>query len=211
LGPGGGSSNNCRAPRILVVAWRPNAPEQLAVSSADDVRIDPAVVAAHYVRHADELRYFLLGVLRDAELAQEALQAAFAKAVELGHTVEELTFKGWLFRVAFHEALAIRRRAATRERATRKLAEAAASNDDPHRDLPENHVSRWETVAAVREALQQLPDEQQQVVRMRIYEQKRFAQIAEELQLPLGTVLSRMHLALKKLRVRLDGLRDASQ
>jgi DNA-directed RNA polymerase specialized sigma24 family protein len=39
---------------------------------------------------------------------------------------------------------------------------------------------------------------------MRIYEQKKFATIAEELGLPLGTVLTRMQSALKKLRQRLS-------
>ena len=42
--------------------------------------------------------------------------------------------------------------------------------------------------------------EQQTVTRMRIVEQKKFTEIAHELQLPLGTVLTRMRLALEKLR-----------
>jgi RNA polymerase sigma-70 factor (ECF subfamily) len=52
---------------------------------------------------------------------------------------------------------------------------------------------------------------------MRIYEQKRFIEIANELRVPLGTVLSRMQLALSKLRRSLrvhqagDGRADASQ
>jgi RNA polymerase sigma-70 factor (ECF subfamily) len=39
---------------------------------------------------------------------------------------------------------------------------------------------------------------------MRIYEEKKFAAIAEELGLPLGTVLTRMRLALKKLAASLN-------
>ncbi|MCA9247413.1 MAG: hypothetical protein KDA42_09870, partial [Planctomycetales bacterium] len=49
----------------------------------------------------------------------------------------------------------------------------------------------------------ELPSEQREVVRMRIYEEKKFAEIAAELELPLGTVLTRMRLALKKLEAAL--------
>ena len=46
--------------------------------------------------------------------------------------------------------------------------------------------------------------DQGQVVRMRIYEEKKFIEIATELGLPLGTVLTRMQLALRKLKKLLD-------
>jgi len=49
-----------------------------------------------------------------------------------------------------------------------------------------------------------LPPEQQQVVRMRIYEDKTFAVIAAELGIPLGTALGRMRTALIKLRAKLE-------
>ncbi|MBL8825420.1 MAG: hypothetical protein JNM18_00445, partial [Planctomycetaceae bacterium] len=62
----------------------------------------------------------------------------------------------------------------------------------------------WETVVGVRQAIEQLPAEQRQVVRLRIYENRTFAEIATALKLPLGTVLTRMQLALKKLKKALD-------
>jgi len=67
----------------------------------------------------------------------------------------------------------------------------------------ESSASRAEMAARVREALDELPAEQRQVVRMRVYEDKTFARIAEETNTPLGTVLTRMRLALKKLESRL--------
>jgi RNA polymerase sigma-70 factor, ECF subfamily len=54
----------------------------------------------------------------------------------------------------------------------------------------------------VRRALMELPSPQQQVVRMRIYEGKTFAVIAQELGIPLGTALGRMRTALQKLTSR---------
>jgi RNA polymerase sigma-70 factor (ECF subfamily) len=56
----------------------------------------------------------------------------------------------------------------------------------------------------MRGAIELLPDEQQRIVRMRIYEQKTFAVISEELNIPLGTALSRMRSALAKLRSRFE-------
>ena len=59
---------------------------------------------------------------------------------------------------------------------------------------------RGETVEAVRQALDRLPIEQRKVVWARMYEDRSFAEIAQESGLPLGTVLTRMRLALEKLR-----------
>ncbi|HEX8200582.1 MAG TPA: RNA polymerase sigma factor, partial [Isosphaeraceae bacterium] len=106
------------------------------------------------------------------------------------------SLKGWLFRIAYHEALTLRRRQATRDRAHRRLAPLRQTS--PER--PEESLIRGETVEAVRRALAELPEEQRRVVWARMYEDKTFAQIAAESRLPLGTVLTRMRRALEKLR-----------
>ena len=82
------------------------------MSWADECQIEPAVVAALYLEHADQLRRFLVGVLRDEHLASDVLQVAFAKLVERGHSVDPASRKSWLFTVAYREALALRRRRA---------------------------------------------------------------------------------------------------
>jgi RNA polymerase sigma factor (sigma-70 family) len=158
--------------------------------------LDAARVAALYLEHGTELRRFVLGVVRDPETAGDVLQATFAKAVELGHTARSESLKGWLFRVAYHEALTIRRRQATRDQVHRRLAPLRQHSDE----RPEESLIRGETVEAVRRALAALPAEQRRVVWARMYEDKTFAEIAAEDRLPLGTVLTRMRLALEKLR-----------
>jgi RNA polymerase sigma-70 factor (ECF subfamily) len=156
----------------------------------------PSFVADLYARYGSELRRFILGVVRDPELAGEVLQATFARVVERGHTARSETIKGWLFQVAFREALTFRRRREAREKANRRLADIGFRPGE----RPEERLIRNETIAAVRQALNELPAEQSKVVRARIYHDKTFAQIAEESGLPLGTVLTRMRLALEKLR-----------
>jgi RNA polymerase sigma-70 factor (ECF subfamily) len=169
------------------------------LNSSDLARIDPAEVAALFLEHGEELRRFLIGVIGDPQLAGDVLQSTLARLIERGHETREASRKAWLFRVAYHEALAIRRRDAVGQRATRQAAWSRKTCEDGA-DQP---VIRLETVEKVRSALDELPPEQQQVVRMKIYEEKTFAQIASELGIPLGTALGRMRTALAKLRKRL--------
>ena len=170
------------------------------MTAEDTSKIDPALVAALFLQHEEELRRFLVGVLRDRQLANDALQSTFAKMIEHGHTVREGTRKAWLFRVAFNEAMLLRRREATGDRVIRR----AAWNWKQEESSSEKPLIRLEEVEVVRAALTELPVEQQQIVRMRIYEEKTFAVIADELGIPLGTALARMRSALEKLRKRLE-------
>jgi RNA polymerase sigma-70 factor (ECF subfamily) len=101
-----------------------------------------------------------------------------------------------LFRVAFHEALTARRRRETRESAFRRVAGLAPAATE----APDERLIRGEVVEAVRQALERLPLDQRRVVLARMYDEKSFAEIAKEFGLPLGTVLTRMRLALDKLR-----------
>jgi RNA polymerase sigma factor (sigma-70 family) len=170
------------------------------VLTPPDSPLDPSVVAELYVQHGEELRRFLLGILRDAQLTSDVLQATFVKMVQRGHETQAQTRKAWLFRVAYHEAMAYRRREGVGDKVLRRVAwhtnGAAGSSDEP--------LLRLESVQAVREALDELPPEQRQVVRMRIYEEKTFATIAKELKIPLGTALGRMRAAMLKLKAKLD-------
>ncbi len=170
------------------------------MSAAEEERIDPATVAALHARYGAELQRFLLGLLRDHQLAADVFQATFVKLAERGHKTREASRKGWLFRVAYNEAMLVRRRQAIDEAALRRTAwdrESVGQSADAK-------LVRAETIHLVRQAIGELPAEQQQVVRMRIYENKTFAVIAAELGIPLGTALGRMRTALIKLRVKLE-------
>src|SRR5262245_44014952 len=124
--------------------------------------------------------------------------------VERGHETQEATRKAWLFRVAYHEAMAYRRREGVGDKVLRRLADQPAWHTNGAAGGADEPLLRLESVQAVREALDELPPEQRQVVRMRIYEEKTFATIAKELRIPLGTALGRMRAATIKLRAKLD-------
>lgn len=169
-------------------------------NATDQDQLDPSVVAGLYVAHSEELRRFLLGILRDAQLAADVLQATFVKMVQRGHQTKEESRKAWLFRVAYHEAMAYRRREGVGDKVLRRVAWHTGGTVENAAEP----LLRLEAVQAVREALEGLPSEQRQVVRMRIYEEKTFATIANELNIPLGTALGRMRAATIKLREKLQ-------
>jgi len=176
------------------------------LSSRDGKRIDPEDVAEWFLEHGGALRAFLLGVTRDPDAAEEALQATFAKAMESGHTARPETHKGWLFRVAYNEAMLAGRKRQRQDRTLKQLALGHFKETA----TPEELASLGEAIEGVRAVIEKLPVEQQVVVRKRIYEEKTFREIAEEEGAPLGTVLTRMRSALAKLESWL-GDRDVTR
>lgn len=171
--------------------------ERAALNHREPDRLPPQEAGALYLELSERLWAFAVGLLGDHELAREVVQTTFGKALESAGRIPPEARKAWLYRVAYHEAMLLRRRQGVAERVQKKLLErqaAAAVSTTPDDDLV-----RWEEVRQVREALLQLPESQQVVVRKRIYEGKTFAQIAAELGIPLGTVLTRMRLALGRL------------
>lgn len=159
---------------------------------------------AIFARHQVSLRHFLLGVLKDDALVQDALQSTFIKLLEKGDTVKnQAAMKSWLFRVGYNEAMQVRRKQAT---ATKHLEKFAWQVDWVSRQTndPDAQILEKELQSQVTDALQQLSPEQYEVVEKRIYQGLKFREIAEELGVPLGTVLARMHSSLKKLKSGLD-------
>ena len=89
-----------------------------------------------------------------------------------------------------------------------RVLESCAESDGGVRpgrgETAEEPLLRLETIERVRRAIQELSAPQQQIVRMRIHEEKTFAAIARELGIPLGTALARMRAALARLREKLQ-------
>lgn len=160
-----------------------------------------------FAEHGVGLKRFLLGLLRNEAAADDAFQTTFIRLIEKGHMVKQAgSIKSWLFRVAYNEAMLIRRR----DSISRKHAEGVAwkiqmqgnadRGTDERLSQSVHFAIRQEDIIRVRQALLKLPDVQREVVEKRIYEDLKFREIADELDVPLGTVLARMQAALKKLR-----------
>ena len=171
-----------------------------------DPKLAQEQVEALYRHHADGVHRFLLGVLRDADLVDEALQQTFVRVLERGHTADDETMKGWIYKVAFNQAMALRRQQRTGGRVFGQLAIEPellriAHLADARTD---EIVIENETIERARDAVAELPIEQQEVLQLRFSEGMTFATIADKIGVPLGTALTRMRLALQKLRRRMQ-------
>lgn len=158
-------------------------------------------VDALYRAHAAGLRRFLFGVLRSAESVEEALQRTFVELVEKGQEAQPETMKGWIYKVAFHQAIALKRRAGARPDQTFDVSHLDALGAV---DLPvDERAAAAERIEQLRSAVAALPEPQREVLQLRMFEHLGFQQIADRVGVPLGTALTRMRLALDKLRKQL--------
>jgi RNA polymerase sigma-70 factor (ECF subfamily) len=158
---------------------------------------DDSALDALCARYEGALYQFLFGMLRDHHRAEDALQETFVRALEKLDGVDPDHLRGWLFTVAYHQAMLTRRRDKTRPNGVlADLLDIAGREPDPlARAENEDDARRLQGL------LDQLPAAQREVIRQRVYEGKRFREIAADLKCPLNTALARMHEGLKRLRL----------
>jgi len=143
-------------------------------------------------------------LLRDRSAAEEVLQQTFLKLLESWQTVRLETAKGWLFTAAYHEAMARRRRNKVDETALNRLWSTPVWQAATERPDAASTLTQQQDLQTMRAALNDLPATQREIVERRIYREQPFAAIAQEIGCPVNTVLSRMRLALEKLKRRLE-------
>lgn len=174
------------------------------MTSENSDRLNRTELEALYADYFHELQAFLRGVLRDVDLVADALQTTYIKVVEKGETAERKTFKGWLFKVALNEARGLIRKRQQEEKFRTHSVWTKLSQQNEFDETGEESLIRRESIEALRRFIEQLPLEQQQVLKLRMADELTFAEIAKALNLPLGTVLTRMRLAIQKLKIRLQ-------
>lgn len=163
-----------------------------------DLEIRP-IVERSCVEFEADLKSFLLGVLRDVHLADDAFQRTVIKALAAADSVDPNKVRGWLFRIALNEAREIKRGDARRDKLRRAAWETELTKGSAG-DATVNWAVDQEERAAVKEAMGRLSDDFREVVRRRIENGQTFAEIAEAMNRPLGTVLTWMRRALIELR-----------
>src|SRR5438105_2487458 len=150
-----------------------------------------------FERYETPLFQFLVGILRDHHQAEDALQETFVRALERLDSVDADHLRGWLFTVAYHQAMLSRRQRKARLPCVHEHNGRVADRTP----APWLQAAAQDDARRLRELLEQLPPNQREVIRQRIYEGKRFREIAATLHCPLNTALARMHEGLKRLRL----------
>ena len=164
-------------------------------------RSTPVDIGAALARHHGELRAYLIGLLRDRDAAEDVLQAVCLKAIREQRELCAESLRGWLFRVAHNEGIDWRRRQSRESQAFKTIAWWNQRSESE----PVTRLLHDEQIGRIREAIGTLPVEQREIVEERIFKERTFAEIAATLDVPLGTVLTRMRLASKRLARALRG------
>ena len=136
----------------------------------------------------------------DRHLAEDAAQEAFIKAwTKLGSYRPGTSFRNWVFRIAVNTALDMLRKQKSHQQITIEDFEMEAS--DP---LPENTLINTEWAKKVQAAVLSLPPASRSVLVLREYEGFSYQEIADMLDIPRGTVMSRLNYARGRLREILE-------
>ncbi len=147
------------------------------------------------------LRAMLSHRLRSAADVDDCLQNVFLKLVSKGEPVQSAARRAWLFRVASNEAAQFWRKEELKKRSLEKVA------DDQATEVSAEGISELqlrEFAQQAEAALQTLPESTRRVITMRLNDNLTFQEIAQQLEIPLGTALTRMRRGLAKLRTLLD-------
>jgi RNA polymerase sigma-70 factor (ECF subfamily) len=141
------------------------------------------------VHGADLISYLRRGFGRWAA-PEDLLQEIFVRALRYPDRLSQAASpRAWLFGVARHVGLT----AARQHRPSEPLADVPRTENEEHRQLQE-----------MLDAIALLPDALRETLELRLREQLSYEEIAHVIQIPVGTVRSRLHAAMKKLREILE-------
>jgi RNA polymerase sigma-70 factor (ECF subfamily) len=163
--------------------------------SADDLiraalgRDDPAAAAILWDRYARDLLAFLQALLCSRHDAEDVLQTAFVRIVrKRRYLANAQSLNGYVFRIARNEAASFARLRRRR------------NSGDQWLEAVETDARPQECAEELQAALARLPQEQREIVVLKIYRDKTFQEIGEMLELSPNTAASRYRYGIEKLR-----------
>lgn len=155
-------------------------------------------------RHSRRVRGYIGMMVKDDDVADDIFQETFIKAVKVideGRYTDTGKFLSWVLRIAHNRVLDHFRK----EKSSRQVNETEAGYDvigtlrfaEP---TTEDMMVHSEMEQTIRDLITLLPEEQQEVVRLRYYSKLSFQEIAEQTEVSINTALGRMRYALINLR-----------
>ena len=160
-------------------------------------------------RYERELYAYLRRYLGNAEMAEDVFQSTFLQVhLKCDKFDTSRRFKPWLYTVATNQAIDAQRR----NKRHRMVSLNRTNQNDDSVDVgalidlmvskdtgPLDHVSQLERGQWVQNAISQLSDQMRSVVNLVYYEGMKYREAADILDIPVGTVKSRLHAAILKL------------
>jgi RNA polymerase sigma-70 factor, ECF subfamily len=203
------SLSSAAGPELSPAFGRPTVtdlrqPDQQLIrqASAGDTTAYGALVRKYQDRLCTSL-LSICGTLHEAEdVAQEAFVQAYIKLDKFaGHSA----FYTWLYRIAFNAAISRKRRRREEQSVDHSRDQFGVEPLDDG-EAADARVLRRERAVQVRQALNQLSEEHRTIIVLREIDGRDYDAISEVLDLPVGTVRSRLHRARLQLKEQLEAI-----
>lgn len=164
---------------------------------------DESAMAQLIERHKIDLHRFLQRFLGSATAADDVFQETFLQVhLSAGTFEQSRAFKPWLYTIAANKARDFHRK---RRRRTMTSLSTPVGGDQSDGTLIDMLQGSPDTTSAASESIEEslrvkdvvdsLPDHHREIVLLSYFQRMSYSQIAETLQVPLGTVKSRLHAA----------------
>lgn len=183
----------------LVVADNPVSwtEEDIKAVSRENLRVAMDMVTRKF---RDRLFYHAMYIVKDHEEAYDVVQEVFIKAIRERRFFDvDFRMKAWLFRVTSNLCFNI-----VRDRRRRgDILDAAPKKEHTDPDQMDL-VFQGEQRAEVLQAIETMNDDHREILMLRYYDDLSYAEIAEVLDIKLGTVMSRLSRARCRLQEVID-------
>ncbi|MFI4973036.1 MAG: sigma-70 family RNA polymerase sigma factor [Caulobacterales bacterium] len=157
--------------------------------------------------HLDAAYSLARYLARDATAAEDIAQDALLRAFRGLDSLRGAEVKPWLMAIVRNAYFDWRRRSrGWEDMAVRGLDDAIDAVADPDAESPEAALIRRGDVAALREAIEAVPEPFREALVLRELEELSYKEIAEITGAPIGTVMSRLARARRMLAARLEGM-----
>lgn len=173
--------------RVLTSNALPEDDEIKAIAQTDPRRAADLIVR----KYRDRLFHHASYVLKDYTEATDVVQEVFIKAMrEERFYLPDFKMKAWLFRVTSNLCFNIRRDRKRRAAILETVPRARFSSADQIKNVLDG-----ETQSQILTAMERLSENHRQILMLRFYEDLSYAEIADTLEIKLGTVMSRLSRA----------------
>ncbi|MFC2075831.1 RNA polymerase sigma factor [candidate division KSB1 bacterium] len=173
----------------------PSDEELMVRIATGDVRALEILVS----RHREKAYRLALGITGDRGTAMDASQEAFIRFYRsAGRFRSEKKFFSWFYRI-------LRNRALTEVNKRKRRSEETVGLDFPFQPDQAESPEATDLKRTVWDAIGRLPEDSREIIVLRHFNGLSYAEIAEALSLPAGTVMSRLHTARRRLRDELEG------
>lgn len=166
-------------------------------------------------RYRESIYFMLLKMVNNKDDAEDLTIEAFGKAFKrLGQYTPQFAFSTWLFKIASNNAIDFIRKKRIKalsldggfRNEDGETMEISVSDDTPD---PIETLERQERVNRMREVVTRLKPRYRQLIELRYFEELSYEEIAEELDLPLGTVKAQLFRARDFLYQIMKNTRDS--